>query len=382
MRLFTVLLVAIAALSACIASAPQTAGNLPIVQGSFEPNFKYPWIVRFDGCGGTLISPRWVLSAAHCAIDISESATFTRTSPSGQMFTDKRHVAPLGVIVHPDYYAHPSEQNDLVLIRLEKPFDVVPEVQIAAVPRDRRTVGVPGFVASGKAHGDAPPPGQISVYHAAIQGEIPNAAHQTPEVFIIQSSSQGGSLCEGDSGSGFITFENGRATLRGVAIEGSVGCLTSAGKLGDFVDVFNNREWILQTMRSTDYLVDGNTRLRRSGELARGQFNIECKNAGYTVKASGPLYVHGIQIGLNCGNDEEQRVLCSVDAGQGALKVLRFSMRTLNEDGSVTNVALPHPPALGFFEGLRPHGTYRDFECKIGRVELEENPPVEPPSEQ
>src|SRR5690606_32379928 len=108
-----------------------------------------------------------------------------------------------------------------------------------------------------------------------------------------------GSLCMGDSGSGFVTVENGRATVRGVASEGTINaCTSSADFTINFTDVFYHRAWILETMRVTDYFLDGNTRVRAPGRLARGTMGVACDNV--TPQAAwGPLEVRGVQEGVN-----------------------------------------------------------------------------------
>lgn len=40
-----------------------TDSSSRIVGGSDVPNESYPWFVKFSGCGGSLISPEYVLTA-------------------------------------------------------------------------------------------------------------------------------------------------------------------------------------------------------------------------------------------------------------------------------------------------------------------------------
>ena len=175
--------------------------------------------------------------------------------------------------IHPMFNQPSAQDNDIALIKLAEPFTISPYIQTVGLPSGPRVVGVVGTVASFN-HIMMLPPDKLAVFRAPIP------QHDFAQKFTIFTTDATGSLCPGDSGSGFVTHEAGRATVRGIAstVNMTSDCVTPSGNEVDFIDVFAYRDWILQTIGMTDYFLAGNTRVRWTGRGARGVMGIGCLN--------------------------------------------------------------------------------------------------------
>ncbi|KAG9348250.1 hypothetical protein JZ751_001985 [Albula glossodonta] len=232
-----------------------------IVGGRLERQGGSPWqvLIRRDNgygfCGGTLISQRWVLSAAHCFQDSPDHVTIgdfdkKREDPDEQMIKVET------VIVHPHYHEYTFD-SDIALLYLAKPVQLgpyaspicLPNVHLARILTREGTMGVvTGW-------GATQYQGRSSRFLRKVA--LPVVDNQkcvlstdqvvTDNMFCAGYLQENLDACSGDSGGPFVTNYRGTWFLTGVVSWGEQCAAT--GKYGFYTRLGNYLHWIQDTIQ-------------------------------------------------------------------------------------------------------------------------------------
>ncbi|XP_033976107.1 vitamin K-dependent protein C-like [Trematomus bernacchii] len=239
-----------------------------IVGGVLEKLGGSPWQVllrRADGygfCGGTLVSDRWVVSAAHCLEESVDHVTIgdydkRRPDPMEQQLKVQK------VFVHPHFHSFTFD-SDIALLFLSGPVRRGPTAAPACLPdphlsryllqEDSRGV-VSGW-------GLTRHMGRSSRFLRKVtlpvigQQTCSSSTNQviTDNMFCAGFLDVAMDACGGDSGGPFVQNHRGTWFLTGVVSWGE-GC-AAKGRFGVYSRIGNFLNWIRDTMQRQDLSQD------------------------------------------------------------------------------------------------------------------------------
>ncbi len=330
MRLRKLMLRRLGLLFAAALSVPAGAGvSMPapqprIVGGVEATPGSWPWMAAivtageqnlFFGqfCGGTVIHPNWVLTAAHCFLDSTNTFVDTGKLPDvvvgiHNLNTDSgQRVAASRILAHPNYDPV-SNDNDIALLQLASPVGVssvmklpgpIVDASVAAAGTQATAIGWGNTSSTGNVY--LPELRQVNlplVDNSTCQTAVPTL---TGNMLCAGDALGARDTCQGDSGGPLVAPINGAYTQLGVTSFG-LGCAT-INNYGVYARVSRYAMWISANLCAPQDLPSApQINVNVAGNLAQLSFSPVATATGYRLyyaPSPGLTPVQQFDLGVN-----------------------------------------------------------------------------------
>jgi trypsin len=219
-----------------------------IVGGTTAAKNEFKFIASLNvGCGGSLIAPNIILTAAHCAGNIKTVRIGSNKANSGGVIKSVTTEC-----MHPNYQSS-TTANDYLLLKLQSPVDTTqyPPIQLNnnnAIPQVNQMLTVIGYGATSEGGSGS---------NTLLKVNVPANSHQQCNkqyggsivesvMFCAGNTSGGKDSCQGDSGGPIFEVRSGKAVQVGVVSFGE-GC-ARPNRSGVYSRVSGAFDWIQTTM--------------------------------------------------------------------------------------------------------------------------------------